>query len=147
MAKKKGPAKMLPFEKRKGKAMHWVKTYEGNNIVKGYRKRFGVDRMSALHELKKLGVPITDKQFEDERKQIEARRRKKMEKKEKEIIELFDQDDYHYIIWGYTSGGASYGITWEEARELGWVDENNEEIEDSEMSWSDDDIDLSDLLF
>lgn len=37
--------------------------------------------------------------------------------------ELFGSDDFHYMIMGYTSGGASYGITWEEAEEEGLLDQ------------------------
>lgn len=60
--------------------------------------------------------------------------RKKKDKKETEEEVL--QDEYFYFIAGYTSGGAPYGTTWEEAyadglleeeelEEMGKVDEEN----------------------
>ncbi|SDI43105.1 GNAT family N-acetyltransferase [Proteiniclasticum ruminis] len=43
--------------------------------------------------------------------------------------ELFGSDDFHYMIMGYTSGGASFGITWEEAYEDGLIEEEGESFE------------------
>lgn len=43
--------------------------------------------------------------------------------------ELFGSDDFHYMIMGYTRGGASYGITWEEAYEDGLIEEEGESFE------------------
>lgn len=43
--------------------------------------------------------------------------------------ELFRSDDFHYMIMGYTSGGASFGITWEEAYEDGLIEEEGESFE------------------
>lgn len=39
-------------------AKTWLETYEGNKIVKAYRKRYGVDVECAFTELEMLGVPI-----------------------------------------------------------------------------------------
>jgi len=39
-------------------AKSWLETYEGNNVVKAYRKRYGVDHNCAFTELEMLGVPI-----------------------------------------------------------------------------------------
>ena len=33
-------------------------------------------------------------------------------------LNLLEQDENFYFIAGYTSGGAPYGITWEEAAEI-----------------------------
>ena len=43
--------------------------------------------------------------------------------------ELFGSDDFHYMIMGYTRGGASYGITWEEAYEEGLIEREEGSIE------------------
>ncbi|MFQ5436897.1 MAG: hypothetical protein ACE5FD_18725 [Anaerolineae bacterium] len=39
-------------------AKSWLETYEGNKVVKAYRKRYGVDFECAFTELEILGVPI-----------------------------------------------------------------------------------------
>lgn len=45
------------------------------------------------------------------------RRRKKIET----LTEEIEQDETFYYIAGYTSGGAPYGVTWEEMEEIGDV--------------------------
>ena len=45
---------------------------------------------------------------------------KKNNIQEKHIIE---QDENFYFIAGYTSAGFPYGVTWEEARKDGLIDE------------------------
>ena len=44
-----------------------------------------------------------------------SRRKKKQEELEDR---LFESDDTFAFIAGYTSGGASYGVTWEEMEEI-----------------------------
>ncbi len=43
---------------------------------------------------------------------------KRQEKREQTLLEYLEQypdsDDLFYYIAGYTSGGAPYGVTWEE---------------------------------
>jgi hypothetical protein len=39
-------------------AKSWLETYEGNKVVKAYRKRYGLDFITAFAELEMLGVPI-----------------------------------------------------------------------------------------
>ena len=50
--------------KRQGRlqsAKHSISTYTGNNIVKGYRKCFGVEYLPcAILELKTLGVKLNE---------------------------------------------------------------------------------------
>ncbi|MBO4932375.1 MAG: hypothetical protein J6I42_09350 [Clostridia bacterium] len=41
-------------------------------------------------------------------------RKPKKKKKSKEVYEEPWQDDRFFFIAGYTSGGAPYGVTWEE---------------------------------
>ena len=40
-------------------------------------------------------------------------KKKKLEVQNQSLINM-DQDDTFYYIAGYTSGGAPYGVTWEE---------------------------------
>lgn len=51
-------------------------------------------------------------------------RRKRIEKnkEKKQLVSQIDSDEWHYFIVGYTSGGAAYGITWDEARVMGLLE-------------------------
>ena len=108
-------------------AKHWVLTYEGTNIIKAYKKKYAVDVICAIYELKMLNVKLdasyTAPLIQSHEQLIRARQRKKEEKKQlTEEITLFDSDDHFYFIAGYTSGGFPYGTTWEEAIAEGHVD-------------------------
>lgn len=111
--------KRLKREQRLESAKSWLPTYEGKNIFRGYRKRYGVDWPTALRELEMLGVEV-DPAYREQvlrtvQEQAEARNRKRLEKAaELESALGIEQDDYFAYIIGYTSGGAPYGITWEE---------------------------------
>jgi hypothetical protein len=104
---------------------------EDSHIVKAYRKRFQVDRVCAMRELCMLGMLPAGKQ-KAYKEQLAARARKMEEKKkarmaakEFKAMGLEDyQDGNFYFIAGYTSGGAPYGITWEE---MGLADEGENE--------------------
>lgn len=133
MKKGKGKAakKAMKFADRKAKAEKWVSEYDGTpyggDIIKAYRKKFAVDRMKAVAELQMLGVSLTKEQIDREKAAVKAyqdiqkakkAKRKKLreQKRMQKDIPLFheDQDDTFYYIAGYTSGGAPYGVTWEE---------------------------------
>ena len=64
--------------------------------------------------------------YENIVKAKDAKRRKKKQNNNQNIIYNSDQDDMFYFIAGYTSGGAPYGITWDEAREKGILDDEVE---------------------
>lgn len=60
---------------------------------------------------------------------------KKNHKRKKQTdpeLALLEQDENFYFIAGYTSGGAPYGITWEEAAEHGLLDENDNDSDEPE---------------
>jgi len=104
------------------KATRWVKKYEGKNIVKGYAKWFAVDLLSAVAELRMLGVEISEEREKQLRGTIEARAAERARCREAaaqaELETLYaDCDDTFAYIAGYTSGGAPYGVTWEEIGE------------------------------
>jgi ribosomal protein L34E len=50
--------KRMKRPQRLESAKSWLETYEGNKVVKAYRKRYGVDHNCAFTELEMLGVPI-----------------------------------------------------------------------------------------
>ncbi len=130
MKKRKGKAakKAMKFAERKAKAEKWVVEYDGTSyggdIIKAYRKKFAVDRMKAVAELQLLGVSLTKEQIDREKAAVKAyqelqRAKRKKIREQKRIQKdnpVFheDQDDTFYYIVGYTSGGAPYGVTWEE---------------------------------
>lgn len=51
--------------------------------------------------------------------------RKIRKKQEENFNDYIDSDENYYFIVGYTSGGAPYGITWEEAIEDGLTEKVN----------------------
>lgn len=87
-----------------------------SHVVKAYRLKFGVDRICAMKELCMLHMLDPEKQKSYE--QYLASWKKKFKKKKKEEYENDWSDDQFYFIAGYTSGGAPYGITWEEEEEI-----------------------------
>jgi hypothetical protein len=50
--------KSFKREQRLQSAKSWLPTYEGKNVFRGYRKRYGVDWPTALRELEMLGVEV-----------------------------------------------------------------------------------------
>lgn len=118
--------KTLPKARRLIKGKQWVLQYDGQHIVKAYRKRFGVDRMTAINDLGSLGVFDNDKLMlmrQQERNRLDLLRRQREERKAKEWQEAHkDQNDQFYYIAGYTSGGAPYGLTWVEMGLEPWED-------------------------
>jgi len=126
--KKKSPGRTLKKESRIAKARHWLPTYEGTKVVRAYRKKFHVDATCAVRELQEIGYEFqpgyVDNLLKSEAGRIASLQRKKSEKRQVEkYSELLEQDDRFYYIAGYTSGGAPYGVTWEEMGLSPWSDE------------------------
>lgn len=129
VAKRKGKQSNTPRRKRFKReqrlesARSWLPTYEGKNIFRGYRKRYGVDWPTALRELEMLGMEV-DPAYREQvlrtvQEQAEAKKRTRLDKAaELESLVHVDQDDHFAFIVGYTPGGAPYGITWKEWEEL-----------------------------
>lgn len=102
---------------------------EDSHVVKAYRKKFNVDKDCAMRELCMLHVLSPEKQKSYEN-QLAAKKRKRQEgRMPKEYINP-DQDEYFYFIAGYTSGGVPYGITWEQARKDGLIEEDDEDYDE-----------------
>ena len=101
------------------RATNWVANYQGANIVRGYRKWFGVDWQCAITELRLLGVTV-DPEYESQlRRTVDSlaasRQRKKLKRAGVDPQEsTTDCDDTFAYIAGYTSGGMPFGVTWEE---------------------------------
>ncbi len=109
----------------------WVSKYQGKNIVKGYRKWFGVDWLTAVRELRMLGVDVPPEREAEIRRTLLAgrashRKAKKNKSPEAPLDEfVLDSDETFAFIAGRTSGGAPYGVTWEEMERLspGWQED------------------------
>ncbi len=84
-----------------------------SHIVKAYRKQFHVNKDCAMKELCLLGMLPAEKQKAYE-KQLAAKARKRAARKSTAKETLLDQDENFFFIAGYTSGGAPYGVTWDE---------------------------------
>jgi hypothetical protein len=97
-------------------ATRWIAEYRGKNLVRGYRKWFGVSDVCAVLELRMLGVGIPDTRLEQARRDEQARATNRARQKEKYAARpsLRDWDDEFAFIAGYTEGGTPYGITWSE---------------------------------
>jgi len=131
-------------KQRLAAAKKWIPKYEGENLVKGYSKWFGVDKICAINELELLGNEIDTKYKEQIYKlEIEKEDAKKANFDDPGDFEVehFNtwQDSDYYFIAGYTSGGVPYGITWEEYERKYKEDE---EFDDSISNDEDNDFDV-----
>ncbi len=138
MAKKKPRPDNTPRRHRFKRAQRlqsakdWLPTYMGKDVVKAYRKRYGVDWGCAFAELEMLGVEIDpvrkERTLQGVQQQAEHRRQLKRERRAAQEAAVFgwDQDDTFAVIIGYTSGGAPYGVTWEEWNALEGSEDVNE---------------------
>ena len=115
--------KTLKREYRIRSAKDWIKTYSGNNVVKGYSKKYSVDKLCAIKELRMIGFEISEEYEKQLINSREALRQqsflfKKKREDELNILCEFESDENFAMIIGYTSGGFAYGITHEEMEEI-----------------------------
>ena len=115
---------------RRQSAKHWLQEFNGENVIRAYQKRYGVDWLCAVKELNMLGVELDSiyvkKLQETVESQIKWNQRRKLEK-QKEDEQLCNRysysDENFFFIAGYTSGGMLYGVTWEEAEKEGLLED------------------------
>lgn len=107
-------------------AKQWFAAYEGTgkHIVHAYRKKFKVDVMTAVNDLGEIGA-LTPEQVSAKRQAEEIRQRHLRQEKEERELQAFydrfpDSNDQFFFIAGYTSGGAPYGVTWEQMGLAPW---------------------------
>jgi len=96
-------------EYRLRSAKDWIKTYSGNNIVKGYSKKYSIDKLYAVKELRMIGVKISEECENQLRKSLESLKQQRLSFKKKRENELnasyeFESDENFAMILGYTSG-------------------------------------------
>lgn len=116
--------KRMKRDSRLQAAKHWIPKYEGENIIKGYSKHFGVNKLCAIKELEMLDYKLDPEYIKRLKESIKAHEKseqlKSLYKKQEDILDsLIDSDETFYYIAGYTPGGVPYGITLDEAIENG----------------------------
>jgi len=122
--------KTLKREHRLCSAKDWLKTYSGNNVVKGYSKKYSVNKLCAIKELRMIGIEISEEYERQLINSMEALKQQRLSFKKKREDEInascgFESDENFAMIIGYTSGGFSYGVTHEEMEEI--ISENQVE--------------------
>jgi hypothetical protein len=110
-------------ERRLNSAKNWIQTYSGNNLVKGYSKKYSVDKLCAVKELRMIGVEISEEYERQLINSIQTHRLQRLLFKKKREEELngrssFESDENLAMIIGYTSGGFPYGVTHKEMEEI-----------------------------
>jgi hypothetical protein len=107
--------KRLSRAARLKSAKRWLAGCCCKNLVRGYKKRFGVNDVCAVLELRMLGVDIPDSRLEQARRDEQARATHRARQREKYAPRPSIRSDHEFaVIVGYTEGGAAYGITWDE---------------------------------
>ena len=126
MAKKKGitpKRKRLSRKTRLAVGGKWIKEYKGKNLIKGYSKWFGVDKLCAITELRMLGKEICEEYEKQVKKVLEdlakARKQKKEEKQEWNNLEKdpWSDEAFAYMV-GYSPNGVPFGIPQEEMADI-----------------------------
>ena len=109
--------KQLSRAARLRSAKRWIARYRGKNLVRGYRKWFGVTEVCAVVELRMLGVDISDARLEQARRdeQSRATHRARQKERPKSATAFPDWDGEFAFIAGYTEGGAPYGMEHDDA--------------------------------
>jgi hypothetical protein len=118
--------KRLTKQVRLSSAKSWINKYSGKNIISGYAKWYGVNKICALSELKSLGI-IIQESLENQiiashQSRIEQKRIIREKKKTANSIHIESDDNFAFIV-GYTSGGFPYGLTHDEMDKIE-IDEN-----------------------
>ncbi len=88
--------------------------FDGDNVIRAYRKRYGVDFLCAIRELETLGVKLDPVYVATLKSTLEGlKQANKREKEEKQDAFLNENsDEYFSFIAGYTEGGAPFGVPW-----------------------------------
>ncbi len=61
----------------------WVKSYSGNHIVKSYSKKYAVNKLCAIKELRLIGVEITQEYEIEIKRSVEDLKKQRQLNKEK----------------------------------------------------------------
>lgn len=101
-------------------ARHWLPTFNGKSVVRGYAKWFGVDLGCAVKELHLLGGELDPQYVQALRTTLQNRRRRRSSAEPG--LQPTWEDSFGYIA-GFTSGGAPFGATCDDSafeEDPGW---------------------------
>jgi len=137
--------KRMNKEGRLQSAKKWLPEYQGNNIVKGYAKWFGVSKLGAVSELKLLGIEIDEEYIlklkKSEEELIKQRKIKKELKEQKAKQDMLDLgiplDYYEKYIENNEYDDVNYECAAlddiEDYCDLDYENEKNECIKDEDL--------------
>lgn len=92
-----GHKRTRPKPQRLNMAKQWIPTYTGTKIVKGYKKKFAVDTLTAISDLKELGVQFEPEYIvaveASEKRRLHQLQKQKQEKlsEQRTMGELYDE--------------------------------------------------------
>jgi len=108
--------KRLKKHQRLQDSKRWIFEFKGKNLVKSYKKWYGVDIICAIDELETMGYDFPQYKKEIKRQlKLEQQKKEERKREEREYYEHWQDENFYYIA-GYTSGGVPYGVTWGEYR-------------------------------
>lgn len=103
---------------RLASARAWLEHYEGKHILRSYRKRYGTCQVTTAIELRMLGYPIAAERIAEIKRRVAIQAENKRRSREAKVDRMEGERDAVFaFIAGHTSGGAPYGVTWEELKE------------------------------
>jgi len=111
------PQRTLNRPQRLQKAAVWLTTvsYTGRQLVHAYARKYHTDLLTSITELRMLDIEITADYEAAVRRSVADRIVQKQHKIEERNLNTAVESDEHFAyIVGYTSGGAPYGLRWEE---------------------------------
>lgn len=135
--------KRMNRKQRIQSAARRLREYDGSNVVRSYRKRYGVDLPCAIKEIQLLGVEIDPEYVSQLRQTVKEQAKKNHEKRldrqksaaAKKWSERYPfSEGYGYFVAGHAEKGVPYGVTWEETRKQGLVCTNGLTVADSRIS-------------
>ena len=108
-----GLKRTRPKQQRLMMAKQWIPTYTGTKIVKGYKKKFAVDTMTAIRDLQELGVQFKHEYISAVEASEKQRLLQLQQKKQERLAEQHNLEGlYDYLgIWdGYYGGNNNDDI-------------------------------------
>ena len=107
MSKRKKQKPLLPRTKRMNQerrlqvAPRWLAEYEGSNIIRSYRKRYGVDWLCAIQELQLLGVKLDPVHIAQLQRTVEEQakqnRERRLQRQQTVVGEEWAAEQYPYF--------------------------------------------------
>ncbi|HVG45731.1 MAG TPA: hypothetical protein VM890_13415 [Longimicrobium sp.] len=110
--------KQLTRARRLKSARKWIASYRGKNLVRGYKKWYGVTDVCAVLELRMLGVDIPDARLEQARRDEQSRAtgNARRSQRRRALNASGGSDETFAFLTVYTKGGAPYEITWKKGK-------------------------------